>query len=302
MIPYKPILYGVGGVTLAGVLLLGWGPVSSYVRTGARLAGENARQMVPTDFEVERLETMIGDLDQTVQKQRSRLVEQGVDLDYLRREVVRAEEKLADLSDEVTVARSLLAAHRPEYRIGGEVYGRTKVVREARRKAESLVRLRAIAEAKRESLEALENALGQAEAQIAAAREKRQQYAMRLAELRASAENVAIRQQLATRLGDLPDGLEAGAFQEVEETFARIEKELEVQDRILDERYESAPAPAAIRFTEDDPADIVAQLDAALGTVAPAAAERLAAEDAAPRITFDPPDSVAEIEDAPVGP
>ena len=59
------------------------GPASSYIRTGTRLASEGAHDMVPTNFEIERIETLVRDLDATVAQQRARVVAQEVDLEYL---------------------------------------------------------------------------------------------------------------------------------------------------------------------------------------------------------------------------
>ena len=69
---------------------------------------------------------------------------------------------------------------------------------------------------------------------------------MRLAELRANAEHVAMRQELVTTLGTLPGDIDRGAFQHVEDTFARIEREIEVQHRLLDETKAALPASASI--------------------------------------------------------
>ena len=58
-----------------------------------------------------------------------------------------------------------------------------------------------------------------------------------------------MRQELATVIGDLPGGIDGGAFQEVEEAFARVERELAVQHRLLDETTSPracAPVPSIL--------------------------------------------------------
>jgi len=260
----KTTVIVVGGVALTGALLASVGPLSSYLRTSARVAGQAAHDAVPTSFEVERIQTLVDDLDQVIGEQQARLVKQRVDLDYLQQEVRRAEQRQGALADEVRRARSLLQHERAVYRIGEGEYARGEVVREAQAKAQALMRAREIHDAKSDTLAALDGALAQAEAQLAEARRQRSQYQMRLAQLRAKAENVAIRQELATTLDQLPERIDAGAFQEVEDAFGRVERELTVQDRLLNERYQSAPDPSRISFVEPDERDVLAQLDQAL--------------------------------------
>ena len=76
-----------------------------------------------------------------------------------------------------------------------------------------------------------------------------------------------------------------------EEAFARVERELEVQQRVLDERFESVPNPGVIQFTEPADEDVLAHLDAALGIEV----ERDASAEPLPAIEFVD-DRVAHIE------
>lgn len=260
----KTGLIGIGAATILTAGVLTWGATSSYVRTGLRTAGEAAHDMVPTDFEIERIQTLIGDLDSVIVEQESRLIEQQLDLEYLQADVERCQQELDHLTAEVGEARKVLHVHRASYVIGGNAYDRATVVREATGKAERLVRAREITTAKEQTMHALAQALRQAEGQLGEARKQRETYRMRLAELSAKAENVEIRKQLAVSLDGLPTAIDDGAFQEVENAFTRVEKELAVQSRILDERYQRLPETEAISFTTPTEGDVLAVLDAAL--------------------------------------
>ena len=57
-----------GGAVFALGLINQWvGPPSPVtVRTGANMAGEQLRDSVPTNFEIERLATLVADLDATL--------------------------------------------------------------------------------------------------------------------------------------------------------------------------------------------------------------------------------------------
>lgn len=261
MKPLKTLCYTgaiVGALSLAGIAMS-----NSYVRTGANMAGEQLRSSVPTDFEIERLDLLVNDLDATLATQRSRLVKQQVDLDYLRQEVEAASVGMRDLEEEVRAARVLLQDDNATYTLAGREFSRERIIAEAHNKAEALVRARSTVKAKSETLAALEDALHQADEQIAAARRQRQTYAMRLAELRANAEHVAMRKELVTTLGTLPGEIDTGAFQQVEETFARIEREIEVQHRLLDGGHGEVPRDRIVFDGEED-MDIMAVLGRAL--------------------------------------
>lgn len=258
---FKSFCLAVGAFGL--LTTIGFAMNNSYVRTGAHMAEEQLRSTVPTEFEIERLDILVADLDETLAKQRGRLVKQQVDLDYLRSEVGNAEQRVKDLEEEVRAARLLLQDDQQSYSLGGRAYSRERIIAEAHNKAQSLVRARSTAKAKGGTLAALEDALGQADEQIAAASRQRQVYAMRLAELRANAEHVAMRKELVTTLGTLPGEIDRGAFQHVEDTFTRIEREIEVQHRLLDGGGE-AIARDHISFGGGEDMDIMAVLGRAL--------------------------------------
>ena len=266
MFGMKKIVYAGAGAALVGVCLLGWSTVSSYARTGARIAANTAHDAVPVSFEIERLRTLIGDLDQVMLEQRSKLIKQEVDIQYLEQDVKRAHERCNHLTSEVSSARNLLAVKRDVYLIGHKEYDYNTVATEATAKAASLKRSRGIYEAKAQTLQALKSAVNQAESQIARAEEQREAYNLRLGQLEAQAENIAIRQELITSLDALPTQIDAGAFQEVENNFTRLERELAVQQRTLDEHYNAAPAAEQISFSAPAKTDVLGMLDAALGT------------------------------------
>ncbi len=271
----KKIVYTVSGAAIAGVLLLGWGTFSSYVETGARMASESAQEMVPVSFEIERLETLIHDLDEVMIEQRRKIIKQEVDIEYLEQDVKRAQEQQKHLIGEVTAARDILAVHKASYTIGDKEYSYQTVANEATNKAEALQRSRSIFDAKQQTLHALKSAVAQAEQQLERAEDQREQFAVRLHQLEAQAENIAIRNELISTLDTMPHAIDAGAFQEVENNFTRLERELAVQQRALDERYDAVPSPQQINFSEPEKHDVLGLLDAALDKpqTAPAASE-----------------------------
>ncbi|MFW5846510.1 MAG: hypothetical protein ACOCXJ_09815, partial [Planctomycetota bacterium] len=92
---------------------------------------------------------------------------------------------------------------------------------------------REVQAAKQASLEAVDATLATANEHLGAAQRQRDDYALRLEQLRAQAENVAIRQELASAIPMLPAG-EHPELEEVEATFARLERDLAIQSRTLD--------------------------------------------------------------------
>lgn len=260
----KKIVYTVSGAAIAGVLLLGWSTFSSYVRTGAGMAAESMHDAVPVSFEIRRLETLIGDLDKVMREQQRKLIKQEVDIEYLEKDVEQAQERQKHLSTEVAAARDILAVHQDSYQIGDNSYDYQTVATEATSKAEALKRSRTIYQAKAQTLEALKNAVAQARHQLHQADTQRQQYQVRLNQLEAQAQNIAIRNELISSIDSVPTVLDTGAFQQVEENFTRLERELAVQQRALDERYDAVPAPEKINFSAPAKQDVLGLLDEAL--------------------------------------
>ena len=82
--------------------------------------------------------------------------------------------------------------------------------------------------------------------------------------MEATAQNIAIRSELITSLDALPSSINNGSFQEVENNFKRLEKELAVQQRALDEHNQGLTRSDAIVFTQKKETDILGILDAAL--------------------------------------
>jgi chromosome segregation ATPase len=258
---FKTAIFIIAGAVLALALLFGH-QASSYARTGVRNLHQAAQDAVPVAFEIERLQTLVGDLDSVIEKQRRKIVRQQVDLDHLEQAVDRAGEQAQDLKEEVAAARRLLAEEKAEYRLADRIFSRQRVIDEATRKAEALKRIRAIHQAKAEALETLSLAVGRADHQIQAAESQRESYRLRLAELRAQAESVAIRQELVHQVEHLPPHIDQGAFQDVEESFSRIERELEVQERALARVQQ--PSPTELSFTAKPRRNVLGLLDEAL--------------------------------------
>lgn len=259
---FKPVFTILGATVLVVGVLAAWQPVSGYARATARQVHQAAEDAMPLSLAIERLQTLVDDLDTVVGEQRHRLIEQEVALEGLAKAVERSRERVAHHEAEVRAARSLLAEQHDSYRIAGREHDRATVVAEAQGQAAALTRAREVLEARSEAQAALERAVQEAQVRIAEAQGQREQYDLRLAQLRAQAESVAIRSELTRSLDHLPDRIDDGAFRGVEEQFARIERRLTVEERAL-ERGEERPA-GGISFTQPQTVDVLAELDAAL--------------------------------------
>lgn len=257
-----------GGSIFAATLFIGWNTFSSYARTSVRIVANSAQDAVPVHFEIERLRTLISDLDAVMLTQRGRLTAQEIDVDYLQEDVSRALSRQNSLEAEIISARTLLSERKDNYTIANTRYSYDQIVDAATAKAHNLKRARSIYQAKSQTHNALSSALQQAHGQLSQAQEQREGYAMRLQQLEASAENIAIRSELITSLDNIPGNtlgnIHTGAFQEVENNFKRLERELAIQQRQLDEQYQSTPRNQSIVFTQHEEKDVLAILDAAL--------------------------------------
>lgn len=263
--PHPLLILGIA-VGLSGIALFGWQRSSSYLRTGTRLAGEQVQQAIPRGFEIERLATLIADLDQTLHEQEERAIGLEVDRELIAEDLAAERQRASALTAEVRQARRLLAdgGEDPARLIshGTRRLSAASITRDATTKAEALVRIRAVIGAREASLGTVDQALAESRALLARAHDQRDTYALRLAELRAQAENVALREELVAHVAIQPAGIDRSAFQEIEASFQRLERELHVHQRELALREGRQARP--LELAPASQGEVLERLDAVL--------------------------------------
>jgi chromosome segregation ATPase len=233
LIAFRRHLAWIAAAILVLVVLIGGYRLSTYLRTSQRLVGDQLRASIPQDFELERCRTMIHDLDNAIQGHRQRLVALQVDRQSLAEETEGLDEQRARQADSLRELQVLLAQARDRYRLRGQEVEAATLRREAAQQADRLEHLQGLISTKRLALTAIDDTLAEAEQHIASAQRNRDEYQLRLEQLNANAEQVAIRSELQLAQGRMP-GIDQTMLQEVDSTFARLERELNIQQRQLD--------------------------------------------------------------------
>ena len=99
-------------ILVLGILAWTIEPVSSYLRTSTRLNQEAIHQAVPHHLAIERLRTLVHDLDKVIAEQHKTLTTRRVETDLLAAEVDGHQERELALHAQVSSAREALSAQK----------------------------------------------------------------------------------------------------------------------------------------------------------------------------------------------
>jgi hypothetical protein len=227
----------VGGSTVA---LVGSDQARLYLETGKRAVFDAIDEAQGLEGKLEVIKTQIARLDSDERELKEDAIENAVELESLRREVAQRQasiEKQAALLERVS---EMLGDGETTYVIGGRKYGRAEVETDA---AEKL----AVFEVQKETLKNLEETLSTKEkAQTMAAENVGRATALRadlraqVALLEAKLEKFRAKQNFAATVEDVIDTRDIdSSLARARERIADFHKQLEVKDRLLDERLKA---------------------------------------------------------------
>lgn len=240
-----------------------------YAGTGKRIIQEKLDEAQGLDTKLALLETKVHGLDREIVRLKTEVIRRQVDVEYLGDLISEKEEAHDKLKVAMMRAHELLAGDRKEFRINGHTYQRDAVARDAAEKlkifkiqAETLDNLRA-------TLETKKNTLGMARENVANAESIKTELIAKVRFLKADLEKYKAKEVFAetAQTGDLAAEFktEIGKTQKM---LAEFENQLEVKDRILDERIRvNGEYIGGIDYTLPVTAgdvDVVAEIEACL--------------------------------------
>lgn len=256
----------VGGSAIA---VVGSDRARLYYETGKEAVMSAIDEAQGLDAKLRLIKTQVRDLDREERRLNKEAIENVVELESLRKDVEQRRtnvEKLAKLLDRVSV---MLATGEPHYDIGGRSYARAEVERDA---AEKL----AVFEVQKETLKNLEETLATKEkAQELAAENVSRATALRadlgaqVSLLEARLEKLRAKQNFAATVEDVVDTKDLdSAIARARERIVEFGKQLEVKDRMLDQKLkagrEAPPKGIDYEGAAPDAKDLSARIRAAL--------------------------------------
>jgi phage shock protein A len=209
--------------TLALVVLAKTTNVGSYVGTLLSKTTAAVKDSVPTEFDIDRIDREIANLDQKLDQMIRPVAEHKVAVDRLRKDITQREANLKEQKDTLLAATANVknAKRGEKLKYGGNLYTQDQVKTKIQLDFESYKRQEKYLDAQRKLLDSREATLQAAQDQLQAYMTKKEEFRVQLAQLRAEHEvnkvnavgtNVEIDSTplatIAQSLGDLKDRIE----------------------------------------------------------------------------------------------
>lgn len=258
----------VGGSAFA---LVGPERIKMFVLDGKESILSALDEVQGMESRLKMIKSEIGDLNDEMRRLREEAVRHRVETERLEEDVFVRGQSLERRAATLEKASVLLAGQDDSFEIGGRIYSRTEVERDASEKlalynvqAETLENLQ-------QTLATKKKAQGLAEENVGRAKVLRTQMASKVTLLEAELQKYRAKETFAATVEEAVDTSDLDSdLARARELIKSFEQELEVQDRMLDERLNSNPATTSggidYEVFEAKGGDLVEQIQAVLGT------------------------------------
>lgn len=223
--------------------------IVSYLGTAVTNAQQEAKNQIPTKFEIERIRHEIANLDSDVLQMIRPVAAHRADIEMLRRDIARGTLKVEEQKKSLlSVAQDLEANPKGLISVGNKKYPAPKVQAQLERDTVNLKRVEADLRMKQKVLDAKELALKATQDQLAKVVTKKREYEVRLAQLESEAETLRVA-QIATDVK-----IDNGRASQIETALRELERKI-IADRetvelhnsqVIDLNQERTEAPASL--------------------------------------------------------
>jgi len=243
--------------------------VKLYAGTGKRLIQEKIDEAQGLETKLALLETKVYGLDREIISLKTEVVRRQVDVEYLEDLINEKSENHDKLESSLEHASELLEEGRETYRIGSRIYERDEVSRDAAEKLKIFKIQSETLDNIKETLETKRSTLKMARDNVTNAECVKGELIAKVRFLKADLEKYKAKEVFAETVNT--DDLAAEFKTEIGKTqklLAEFEKQLEVKDRILDERirvsgeYIGGIDYSSPKFSPDG--DVAAEIQACL--------------------------------------
>jgi peptidoglycan hydrolase CwlO-like protein len=223
----KKTLIGVGTAAALGSLIFGR-DVVSYARTAWSATREAVKREVPLEFQVQRARTAVGQLVPAIQKTLKTIAEQQVDIEHLNKEIARRGEDLARQKDQVLTLKKDLESGRGTFRYASHTYTADEVKRDLKRRFDRFQSAESLLERDRRILVSREQALFAHEKQLDEMLSQKKELEAQVEQLEARLQTIRAEQVVSS------PAIDESALAEVKRLIAEVNKQLDVQEKLLD--------------------------------------------------------------------
>jgi peptidoglycan hydrolase CwlO-like protein len=187
----KLLIIGIIGA-VALVAIVRKTNVCSYASTFVSSVSAQAKDAVPTKFELERLRNEIAALDGDISRMVRPIAEYKVEITKMRAELTSTNEKIARQKAELLAVVKDLEQGKKEFTFRDRTYTVAQVKRQVERNTEDLKRLEKQVKTKQQVLEAKEASLVATQEQLAKVIAMKRDFEVELARLEAEEETLAV--------------------------------------------------------------------------------------------------------------
>lgn len=255
----------IGSVALGGLIF--GSDLGSYAHTSWNSMQTSIKDSIPMEIELQRARDL---LDQIIPEMRANIrviAEEEVELENLRHEVGRADDRLANQRASVEHLRSMLTVEQASYRVNNQFVSRDKVRSSLARRFALLQEAQASVEAKKRLLTGRQTALDTA---IAALEKTRSQKAELEAQIEALEAQHRLIQAASVGTGTTID---QSKLAQTDKLIGQIRKRLDVAEKTLAREGEFITDLTLEDTPRVDEASLLTEVDAYLGN------SRLVADD-----------------------
>lgn len=215
----------VSAILLAGLVAAKAFHVGSYGRTLCKGFHQQAKDMVPTQFELERIRGEIARMENDIDALIKPLATQMVDIEALRQEVKGLQVRLEEKKKTLLTMSSTLQSGEKAFEVHGFKYDGERAQTKLQRDFDTFKRLEQTISTKEKLLDAKERQFQASMEQTEKLMSKKNEYAVRLANLEAEEERLQVE-----RIGSVPT-VKSNHASEIEGSLRDLERRLAIEKK-----------------------------------------------------------------------
>jgi len=223
----KKAIIGSGAAMALAALIFGR-DVVSYARTAWSATRDAVRQEVPLEFHVQRARTLVDQLVPAIHKTLKVIAEQQVDIEQLNKEIARRTDDMQRQKEQLLTLKQDLETGQPTYRYASQTYTSGEVKRDLRHRFERFKTAEALLDRDRRILAAREQGLTAHEKMLDSMLSEKKDLEAQVEQLDARLQTIRAEQTVCS-----PE-IDESALANVKRLIAEVNKQLDVQEKLLD--------------------------------------------------------------------
>lgn len=250
----KKVILGSLAAAAVGTMVFGW-EVMSYVRTSAANVRDAVQSEVPLEFQIDRAQQMVDNLEPDIRKCMEVIAGQQVDIDHLTGEIARKEKAMADQKAAILALRSDLRSGKEKVVYASRSYSPDDIRRDLEKRferfksaEETLMRDQQLLDARRTALQANQDKLS---AMLTA----KQELEVEIAQLEARAKTMEAAESVTSLQ------IDDSQLNRAKKLITELNRKLDVKEKMLDAEGKFTGLIPVEAVTEGPKSDIGEEID-----------------------------------------